>query len=196
MIHAIKRDTMMSIDNYLDGLANPEDLIITFPENSGLFRVIPVEPSAYDPAYISYRENRWNQDGQPNQYLAEKLDTCLHELGVNPSTSANALGHVYERRTAKCPIPMLDIAQLPEKIINGIYSTDKNFGKWHNSHLFLTKFYAKYPELSVSGVYAPSASGKALGYDGICVFTNPEWSHFELQSSGVLSNLYPKRSSI
>jgi hypothetical protein len=180
----------MLIDNYLEGLTKPEELIITFPENSGLFRVVPVEPSAYDPAYISYKENRWNQEGHPNQYLARQLDTCLHELGVNTSTSPKALGHVYERRKANCAIPMLDISKLPKDIQNHIYSVDDNFGKWHNSHLFLTKFYTTYPELSLSGVYAPSASGIVLGYDGICVFTNPEWNHFELQSTGNLSELY------
>ena len=168
--------------------SEPKDIIVQIPAGSGICSIANTVPSNWVTGFTSNRPGRWNKSGQPTKYFGEALQLCAAELF---GTDASKLDDVVcERWRTTGTISAFNISKFPHDLQTAFYE-DKGQApaKWTKPHLFVDSAAANGAYSGVQCIYAPSASGKALGIDG-CVFAaDPKEQPLQLIETGKYSQM-------
>ena len=164
-------------------ITQPADVLTTIPSGSGICTVANIGAKDWVSGFISTREGRWNEAGQPTKYYANDFRTCAAELF---GTDASKLDEcVCEQWQTTGEVAAFDVSKFPKELQQAFYE-DKGVppDKWEKPHLLLSVA-AAHPNYSgINSVYAPSASGIALGLGGLVFAADPLKQPLQLVTTG------------
>ena len=159
------------------------NLIVTIPAGSGICHIADVPAKDWISGFASSNPGRWNLSGEHKKYFADKFEICAAELcGTDIDRLKNC---VFERWQTCEEIRAFNITKFPEDLRVAFYE-DKGEppDKWIKPHIFVEEAMKSEFYRDVHSIVAPTASGKALGIDGIVFVTYPDSQKVELLQTG------------
>lgn len=147
-------------------------IVVNLPVGTGVCHIADVEPVDWISGFVGTGAGRWRLPGEEKKSFAESFGTSARELaGADRERLKN---RVFEEWLVTAPKAAINICVFPIDLQQEFY-TDHGSGvvKWKKSHILVEEA-AKLPDYrGIRSVYAPSASGLALGIAGMVFVTDP-----------------------
>jgi len=139
---------------------------------TGYVRIANVKGEEWQPGYISSGGGRWSNEGEAASYLAERIETCAAELGLD--VKAGNEDFVCELWTIDKQFGTFDVSRMPVEYQEAFFE-DKGTapGKWEKSRILLQEVGQASGFEDLDAIFAPSASGLATGIEGLCFVADP-----------------------
>lgn len=139
-----------------------QQLIVTVPQGSGVFRVIDLPSAQYQTGYVSTSPGSFKMLGESGNWYGTEIKTCLLEVGPTGRP-------VYEATRFRQNTPFLSAFNLPAEIQQAVYE-DRDLipGAYSKSQIVLELAQLYLPQGAYSGVYFPSRrdnEGGVVTYD-------------------------------
>ncbi len=138
-------------------------LIDTLPKGSGIYRLVPVEPTAYSFAYLSTQAGSFKKLGDSGNWYSQNFTISAAEKR-SPGSA------IYELSRLSQDTPVANMWRLPQTFLDAIYQ-DKDLPrllKFDKSHIVVDGLAKFLPSGTVSGCYFPSRRES-----GGCLVINP-----------------------
>lgn len=165
-----------------------DTIIVNLPPGTGVCHIADIEPAGWISGFVGTGAGRWRLPGDEKKSFAESFGTSAMELaGAYRERLKNSVFEVW-RVTA--PKPAINISVFPPELQRAFYEDQGPAPmKWKKSHILIEEA-AKLPAFQgVQSVFAPSASGLALGMAGIVLVTDPRVD-MEMTRTGAYADFF------
>jgi hypothetical protein len=159
------------------------DILVQLPSGSGICHIATVPASNWISGFVSQRAGRWGLPDEPMKYYGDGFRTCAAESFGTDTAQLDAC--VFEHWRLKQPVVSFNISRFPQPLQNAFFE-DRGSApdKWGKPHIFIEEARLSPYFSGVSSVYAPTASGQALGIGGMVFATNDPCGVAELLKTG------------
>lgn len=172
------------------GKVDPSSLVIPVPSNSGVFNFPLCNPGDFQLGFTSRKDARWRLNDE--MHFGDLIRTSSQELYGEETPAAEELVTLY---TTSRGSDALNIHSFPEAFQRVMFEDKaRDATRFLKSNLALKLFQEYFPNDSMYSIYAPSASGLALGNGGAIFVTDIHKADLNLIKTGTYTEmlkLYP-----
>ncbi len=153
--------------------ASGNSLVDMLPADSGICRIVSVEPEKYWTGYVSTGEGSFKHSGDAGNWYATSFGVSFAE--VKPTVAP-----IYEHSRLREATPVWNMNKLPEPFLTAIYD-DRNLvtGQFCKSQFIIECLQALDLWNNASGIYFPSRRAS-----GGVVILNPQAINLEILYTG------------
>jgi hypothetical protein len=169
------------------------DVLVQLPSGSGICHIATIPASNWISGFVSNQAGRWGRGGEPMKYYGDDFKTCAVESFGASTEQLDAC--VFEYWRLKQPVVSFDISKFPQPLQNAFFE-DKGSApdKWVKPHIFIEEARLSTYFSGVRSIYAPTASGQALGIGGIVFATNDPNGVAELLKTGSYKDWFDEQA--